>query len=158
MENEKKQKNIFIARLVMFCLFACVFPFAFIAWRYEIFSVGNKVSLTGWGIIALIIVLFFVKYILKILSINKKYSMTSQIFVGIFKVIVPLLVFWIIINSISKSINLFNQALICTIICEFIAIPINPLPQWIYKNDIKTENIKLNNFFESVFKNKQSKE
>ena len=35
--NEIKDKKVFIARTILFCIFGCILPFVFIAWRFEIF-------------------------------------------------------------------------------------------------------------------------
>ena len=81
--NEIKDKKVFIARTILFCIFGCILPFVFIAWRFEIFSNGGShISFTGWGVIGIIIVFFFVLYCLKkikkfddiISSINRNIS------------------------------------------------------------------------------------
>ena len=66
-DNEKaKAKKVFIARTILFCIFGCVLPFVFIAWRFEIFSSGgSRVSLTGWGVIGILIV--FLSFLLNLI-------------------------------------------------------------------------------------------
>ena len=138
METNKK---VFIARLILFVLFGCVLPFVFIAWRYQIFG-GTRISLTGWGFIAILIVFFFVMYCLKILKNSIPFSITYQVLSGFIKVILPLILVLLVVNALEDSIRQFKQALIVTILCEGIAIVINPLPKYMHDKGIeKTENL-----------------
>lgn len=145
-ENKKKETRIFIIRIVLFCLFGCILPFVFIAWRYDIFrvekEVSAKVSLTGWGFVAIIIAFFFFKYCYKILKASMPYSYTYQIINGVLKVILPLVLTYMVVSGIANSINLFKQALVITIICETLAIIINPFPKYLHDKGLeKTEDI-----------------
>lgn len=139
--DELKEKKVFIARLILFVLFGCVLPFVFIAWRYQIFG-GTRISLTGWGFIAILIVFFFVMYCLKILKNSIPFSITYQVLSGFIKVILPLILVLLVVNALEDSIRQFKQALIVTILCEGIAIVINPLPKYMHDKGIeKTENL-----------------
>lgn len=143
-ENEKlKAKKVFIARTILFCIFGCVLPFVFIAWRFEIFSNGGShISLTGWGVIGILILFFFILYCLKILKNSIPFSMTYQILSGLIKVILPLILVYLIVNAIEGSIRQFKQALFVVIGCEAIAIVINPFPKYMHDKGIeKTENL-----------------
>lgn len=124
----------FITRFVLWAIFACAMPFTFIAWRYDLFTKVSKVSLSGWGIIALIILFFFIKYCLKMLKEGQPYSMFTQLVSGIIKIILPLVVLLVLLNSIKDNIDLCIQSLTCVIVCETIAIPLNPLPKWVEAN------------------------
>lgn len=139
--TDLKEKKVFIARTILFCIFGCVLPFVFIAWRYDIFG-GTRIALTGWGFIAVIIVFFFVVYCLKILKNSIPFSMTYQILSGFIKVILPLLLVLLIVNGIEDNIRQFKQALIVTILSEGIAIVVNPFPKFMHDKGIeKTENL-----------------
>lgn len=158
-DNEKeeiKAKKVFIARTILFAIFGCVLPFVFIAWRFEIFSNGgSRVSLTGWGVIAIIIVFFFVVYCLKILKNSIPFSMTYQILSGLIKVILPLLLLLIFINALEDSIKQFKQALCIVIGCEAVAIVVNPFPKYMHDKGIeKTDNL-MDTFIEK-WKKKES--
>lgn len=59
------------------------------------------------------------------------YSMTSQIIMGILKVIVPLGLVWVFVWNIRSDIDLFLNSLGVVILLEAVAIPVNPLPQWV---------------------------
>ena len=154
--NENKDKKVFIARTILFCIFGCILPFVFIAWRFEIFSNGGShISLTGWGIIGIMIVFFFVLYCLKILKNSIPFSMTYQILSGAIKVILPLILLLLLVNALEDSIRQFKQALIIVIGCEAIAIVVNPFPKYMHDKGIeKTEN--LMDTFISKWKKKES--
>ena len=151
--NESKDKKVFIARVILFCIFGCILPFVFIAWRFQIFSNGGGVSLTGWGVIGILIVFFFILYCLKILKNSIPFSMTYQILSGTIKVILPLILLLLLVNALEDSIRQFKQALIIVIGCEAIAIVVNPFPKYMHDKGIeKTEN--LMDMFITKFKKK----
>ena len=153
--NESKDKKVFIARVILFCIFGCILPFVFIAWRFQIFSNGGGVSLTGWGVIGILIVFFFILYCLKILKNSIPFSMTYQILSGVIKVILPLILLLLLVNALEDSIRQFKQALIIVIGCEAIAIVVNPFPKYMHDKGIeKTEN--LMDTFISKWKKKES--
>ena len=139
-----KEKAIFIVRLIIFILFACILPFAFIAWRFGLFSQsqGSNIALSGWGIIGIIIVLAFVIYVLKMLRMGQPFSMFTQILSGLIKVILPLLICLLILKAMRNNIDSMIQALTCSIICEMVAIVVNPLPKWVEDNHIQKEELK----------------
>ena len=33
--NENKDKKVFISKAILFCIFGCILPFVFIAWRFS---------------------------------------------------------------------------------------------------------------------------
>lgn len=131
----------FVIRFILFTLFACILPFTFIAWRYELFSKVNEMSLTGWGIIGILIIAIFFFYVLNAIKKGMPYSMFTQIVDGIIKVEMPLILIYLLLSNIQATIDLFLQCMVCIIICEAIAIPINPLPKWI-KENLKGEDKK----------------
>lgn len=162
MENELTEEvkdnstKIFIARVVMFVIFGCIIPFVFIAWRYEIFS-AKKVSITGWGFIAFIILFFFVKYLMDVLKHSIPFSMVNQIISGITKVILPLVLVYAVVNAIQDSVALFKQVLVITIFSELIAIVVNPFPKYMHDKGIeRTES--LMDLFIDKWKKKESGE
>ena len=124
----------FVIRFIFFTLFACILPFTFIAWRYELFAKVDEISLTGWGIIGILIVAIFCIYVLNAIKKGMPYSMFTQVVNGILKVEMPLVLVYLTLSNIQSTIDLFMQCLICVIVCEAIAIPINPLPKWIKDN------------------------
>lgn len=142
-------KKQFWIRMGLFVLFACVLPFVFIAWRYKIFGKISEISLSGWGLFAILIVIVFLFYIIKAVSKIKKWSMTKQVFLGTFKVIVPLICLYFGLRCIRNSVDLFMQLLIVVIFCEAIAIVINPIPQAQESSEI--------DYFSEIFERKEKK-
>jgi Na+/proline symporter len=134
------EKKLFLARLILFTIFACVLPFSFIAWRYHIFTTLNSVSLSGWGIIAIVIALVFIVYVARMLKRGMPYSMLTQCIGGLLKVTLPLILLYVVVNAIKNQSEIFLQALLVVIISETIAIPINPFPKWLNDNQIKKED------------------
>lgn len=130
----KEEKQNFIIRACMWVLFSCVIPVLFIGYRYDLFKKAGELQLSGWGLIALVIVFVFcITFVKYIKSGMTEWSMLKQVLNGVGKVIIPLMGLLCVIMAISSNIKYFEQALCCVIICEAIAIPINPFPQWIYK-------------------------
>ena len=131
---ENKEKKIFIIRVVLWSLFSCVIPVAFIGWRYNLFSKIGKIQLTGWGLIAIIIIIVFVYVLMKYIKAGfVEWSMTKQIVNGIIKVLIPLGTLLALCIGLRSSIDIFIQALTCVLLSEAIAIPINPFPEWVWK-------------------------
>lgn len=142
-----KEKKVFLIRFFLFVIFGCVLPFVFIAWRYQIFKY-DKMSITGWGFIAIVIVFFFILYLLNMLKKGMPYSMFTQCISGFSKVILPLLLLFFIVNGIKDNIDAFIQALLVTILCECVAIPINPLPKYVHDHQIKEKEDSMDTFLE----------
>lgn len=120
----------FLIRFISFSIFACVIPFSFVAWKYKLFE-KDKLSITGWGMIAILILSFFAIYLLNAIKKGMPYSMFTQVVNGIMKVEIPLIMLYMLVISLQNTFELFLQCLTCIIVCEGIAIPLNPLPGWI---------------------------
>ena len=144
MEEEKSNKLTtfidehphvtFWTRFVLWTAFACVLPFLFIAYRFDLFKNITKFNIGGWGIIALVIVAVFAIVLLRyvLMAYKTKYSFWAQCLSGVCKVVVPLVCLYAMLYGVRNSIDNFLQALGCTILCEVVAIPINPMPKWVY--------------------------
>lgn len=124
-------KKKFWIRMIAFSLFSCILPFIYIAFRYNLFTKVSKIQIGGWGFIAILIVFFFCRYVIVMMRKGVPYSMTSQIIMGILKVIVPLGLVWVFVWNIRSDIDLFLNSLGVVILLEAVAIPVNPLPQWV---------------------------
>lgn len=145
-ENQKEQKKTlssfieehprttFWSRFISWTMFACVLPFSFIVWRFKLFGKISAIQIGGWGIIAIIIVAVFVFSVIRYikLAFKGRYSLMGQILSGICKIILPLVVFMVILYGLKNNIDIMLQALGCVTACETIAIPLNPLPKWVY--------------------------
>lgn len=128
---EKHKKLVFIIRIIFWTIFAAILPFAFIAWRYQIFTTESKIKLTGWGFIAILIVVIFATTLVRYIYKGLKPGIAKQCISGFVSLIIPLILLYLLINSIESNIHLFKQALCCVILCEAIALPINPFPKWL---------------------------
>ena len=162
LEQKKKEKKIFIARMIGFTLFGAILPFIFIAWRFDIFRVGAsdvspKISLSGWGLLGIIVVYFFIRYCMNVLKRSIPYSLTYQIVSGFIKVIMPLILVYAIVVALKNSFNVFQQALFITICCEAVAIIINPLPKYMHDKGIEHASGIMDLFIEK-WKNKGDKQ
>ena len=157
-------RSTFWIRLVLWTLCACVLPFLFIAWRFELFKKVSKLQLGGWGVVAILLVAIFVLAVLKYvrLALGAKYSLTGQILKGVCKIIVPLLVLIGILICVRDSVWTTIKVLGVVTFLEFVAIPLNPLPKWVYdmQKDVKDEEKKetVDYFIDSFFKRKKKDE
>lgn len=136
-------KSVFATRLVLWTVFSAVLPFAFIAWRYGIFTSECKIKLTGWGFIAIVIAIVFLSTLVGYLYKLLKPGLVKQCITGLLRITLPLVVLTLLVHSIANSIRLFEQALICVTVCETVGIPINPFPELIAKVQEKDENTKV---------------
>lgn len=150
----KNERLLFVIRLVLFILLACILPLAYVSWRYDLFVKVNRISLSGWGLVGLIIIILFTSYVVRTIKIGlrnkKEYSFSMQVVNGVIKVILPLLALLFIVNAIENSIDYFKQALIVTIICESLAIIVNPLPQWEIESLEEGEKKTMNKYFDGL--------
>ena len=70
----------------------------------------------------------------------------------LFRSIIPLLVLLYFIEKVSGDIATFEQALTCVIVCEAIAIPIDPLPVWAYQRNIEITGTSLKKIWDKIGK------
>ena len=171
-EKEKKSlgqiidehpKAVFWSRFVAWSMFACVLPFVFIVWRFDLFKTISKIQIGGWGILAIIIVIFFVFTIIRYvkMAFRGHYSLTGQILGGICKIIIPLVSFYLVLYSAKSNVDLLMQVIGCVTICEAVAIPLNPLPKWAYdmQKDVKESERKeaFDYLLDGFFKRKKAR-
>ena len=139
---ENHPKTIFVIRVILWATCAAILPFAFIAWRYDIFAPTSSTKLTGWGFIAIIILAIFVISLVRYIYKGLKPGLAKQCIFGFASIILPLLILYLLVDSLENSIALFKQALGCVILCEAVGIPLNPFPAWIAKRQVENEKIK----------------
>ena len=133
LQKEKEQK-VFVARVIIWSLFSCVIPVLFIGFRYDLFRKASALQLSGWGLIAVIIIFVFLYVLIKYIRAGfTEWSMLRQIVDGVVKVVLPLGAILAIAISVKNNLDIFIQALSCVMICEVIALPINPFPEWVWK-------------------------
>lgn len=132
-------KKEFWIRLSLYIVIGGFLPFAFLVWRFKLFSKVSKLSIGGWGIIAVIfIAVFFIKLI-KAVRKGLPFSLVSQILEGLCKIIIPLLIGAFCCYYLKDIMDEVFQFLWVLIVCESAAIVLNPIPKWTHEN--KTDNI-----------------
>jgi hypothetical protein len=151
----------FWIRFVLWAALACVLPVVFIAYRFELFE-GKTVSISGFGVLAIIIIAIFVISLIKYVRNGLPYSMTSQCITGICKVTIPLLALFGILWCIRNNIDNFIKVVGFVLISETVAIPINPMPAWVYKNATEEQRNKFTSWanivLDNIFRGKKGEE
>lgn len=128
-------KTVFIIRFILWVLFAVGLPFAFLVWRFDLFSNASKLNFGGWGLIAIILLFIFIIVLIRYV---KRIALVKNVFIaqcisGFCKVILPLLALLTASWMLRNELTMFIQFLGCTIVCELIAIPVNPMPELVAK-------------------------
>lgn len=130
-------KKEFIIRAIIWAVFAVIAPLGFIIWRYNMFTQINKISLSGGGLLGVLLLIIFLHVLFKyIRSGLMGFSYVKQILNGVTKLLFPLVAILLVTVAVRNSLDYFIQSLGVTIISETIGIPINPFPKWIHE---KTE-------------------
>ena len=132
--QKEKETRIFVIRAIIWALFSCVIPVAFIGWRYDLFKKAGSLQLSGWGLMAIVIVFVFLYVVVKYVRAGlSEWSMAKQIVNGVVKVVLPIGSILAVAIAVRNNLDVFTQALSCVLISEVIAIPVNPFPEWVYK-------------------------
>lgn len=142
-----KTLTIFWTRMLGWITFSCVLPIVTFSTKFGLFNKGEpvtdtlgnvieppSVSLNGWGIIACCIVGWTISGILKeIISAYPVYSLGKQWLIGFKKTVLPLAIGYFICMFLNGVITHIMFCLGTLAVCQFIAIPLNPLPKWRYE-------------------------
>ena len=132
----KMSKKQFWIRLSFYILIGGILPFLFLVWRFNLFSKVSKLSIGGWGLVAIIFIgVFFIKLI-KAVRKGLPFSMLSQVLEGICKILLPLFIAAFIVYYMQDIMDQIFQFLWVLIVCESAAIVINPIPRWSHENKI----------------------
>lgn len=155
--KKSKERALFWTKFSVWALFACIIPVGFIGWRYELFKKVGELQLSGWGLVALLIIAVFLFVIIKYVKAGfVEWSMTKQIINGVCKVVFPLGTLLALCISLRNSLDIFIQALSCVLMSEVVAIPLNPFPKWVWdKSKGRFENAV--DFVAEKFYNKDKK-
>lgn len=142
-----KSLIIFWSRMVGWVMFSCVFPIVTFSARFGLFekntvrtdSLGNVIeststSLNGWGLASCAVIGFTISAIIKeVIAAYPGYSLTKQWLTGFRKTVLPLLVGFFVCLFIHNVVQHLMFCLGTLAVCQFIAIPLNPLPKWRYE-------------------------
>lgn len=143
-------KKEFWIRLILYILFGGLIPFIFLVWRFNLFGKVSSISIGGWGIVAIIFIAIFFAKLFKAVREGLPYSIWTQILDGIVKVIIPLVAVAISVYLFKDLMMQIFQFLMVVIICELVAIPVNPIPKWANSNRIEQENNSTKKLLESL--------
>lgn len=152
-------KKEFWSRLALYILIGGVIPFLFLTWRFKLFEkveeTVTKVSIGGWGIVAIIFVSIFFLKTINALRRGMPFSFGKQILDGLSKTILPLLIFTVAIYMLQDVTKELFQFLCVTVLCEMIAVCINPIPRWAHENNIDLYEQSLTKMFGSLLGGKK---
>lgn len=144
-------KSTFITRAILWAILAGGLPFAFIAWRYGIFKDSGSIAISGWGIIGIVIAAIFVFVLAGYIRKGLKPGPFKYLANGFCKVVLPLVILLIVVEGVKRDIALFEKALIVTTVCELIAIPVNPFPEWLAKRQSEMKLEEQEGVFEAMW-------
>lgn len=151
-------KKEFWFRFGIYVLFGAIVPFVFLVWRFNLFGKVSSISIGGWGIVAIIFIAVFFIRLFKAVRKGLPYSIWTQILDGVVKVIIPLAVAATIVYLFKDLTMQIFQFLMVVVICELVAIPVNPFPKWIHENKIEEENDNTKKLLETLGIIKKDKE
>lgn len=151
-----KKKELLI-RFSLYCLFGGILPFLFLSWRFELFKKVSKISIGGWGLVGIIFLFIFTTTTLKKIKQGMPYSYAKQIMDGVSKVLLPLLLAAICVHYMRDLMEELFQFFCVLIVCEGIAIFVNPLPQWGHENNVEQTESSVKKVLEAfgVIQNKE---
>lgn len=140
-------KKEFWIRFPIWVIISLVVPICFIAWKFDVFhtqtNVATETRLTGWGVLCLIIVGWFVIKLLEEVKAGfHKGTMVRQCLDGA-RWLIPLFILIFVLDSLKDNIADIEQFLIVFVVCEAVALPINPVVRWAWERNIE---IKMGSF------------
>lgn len=143
----------FATRLALYVLIGAIIPFAFLAWRFNLFAPKpskESVTIGGWGLIAIVfIAIFFIK-MLKAIRKGMIFSAYTKAIDAITKIFIPLLLAIIIIYFMGSVQEELLQFLVVVFICEIPAAAVNPIPRWAYENKIEEVSFNASKIISSI--------
>ena len=131
--KKKKGKRFwFWARLSTWTILSVIIPAAVIFTQYDLLTERNSTTkLTGWGLIALIGIGSGVFYIVKSLADAEHNPWVDGMIKGFTRVVLPLLAIYLLTGIIAFNLQKIRVILIVTMLAELIALPINPMPEYV---------------------------
>ena len=154
---QKMSKGQFTARLITYIIFGIVIPVGFLCWRFKLFEKVSKISISGWGLVAIVVVgVFFIK-LLKAIRKGLPFSFFTRVIEGLCKVTVPLLLGTFCVYALQDCMTEVFQFLCVMSISETIAMLFNPLPRWAYENQMIESTKGTRHLLESIGLIKQEK-
>ena len=132
-----KRESTFLCLAVGWFILAVVLPVIFINSKYHLFvKTNDDLKFTGWALVGLLVLFIglyaLCSYIIDAYSV--KYRTWIKILKGFQRIILPLLLLFFMCSIINKNIETIENLLLEIIICEALAIIINPFPYFVYKH------------------------
>lgn len=137
---EKMSRSQFWIRLIIYVFFGAIIPLVFLTVRFNLFENVEKVSIGGWGIVAITFISVFSLKFLKKIKKGLPYSLLKQILDGVGKVILPLIIGCVCCYLLKDIIDYVFQFLFVLVFSESIAVIANPFPRWYHDNNIEQTN------------------
>jgi hypothetical protein len=126
-------KKKFWVQVVLWFIFAYVIPASYMIYRYNLFQVMSKVNLSGGAILLGILTFSVLFVILKYVVLKGAYARWKYIVKMYTFLILPLGLCLYTLVCARDEISRLIEMLGCVVICEAIAIPINPLPDYAHE-------------------------
>lgn len=143
-------KKEFWFRLSFYIFFGLIIPFVFLVWRFRLFEKVSKVSIGGWGLIAVIFVAVFFMSLLKAVRKGLPFSFTTQVIEGLCKLTIPLIIACTCVYFMQDLMTEMFQFLCVLTICETVAVIVNPIPQWSHENQLEEQDNRMRGILESL--------
>ena len=150
----KQEKRNFIIRLILYIFFGFAVPGAFLVWRFQLFKKVSKLSIGGWGIIFILFAIIFFWKLISSLRKGMNFGFAKQCLNGICGTLFPIMMLIVVCSLLDSWMEELIEFLSVTLICQIIAIPINPIPKWRYENNIEDTAIGFGKFIEIIKKPK----
>jgi hypothetical protein len=142
------KKTKFIIRLFSWLSIAFVAPITFMLIRFEMFEKVTNVSVGGWGLIFILFITIFIIYALRMIEEGFVVGVVKQSIRGVRKIILPLIMLILGLYWLKDCLPQLMEFLIFIVICETVALPINPLPSWLFEKGIEVSAFKIKSIFD----------
>lgn len=134
MEEKKMTKAELWTRLGLYFLFGMAIPFAFLVWKFDLFTKTDSVHIGLWGIIGFCFVFIFFAKTIKLVRKGMEESTLTQCMDTLTSISFPLLISLFIVWYMKDFMDQLFAFLCVCFVCETISGMINPLPRWQREN------------------------
>ena len=131
-------KPAFWIRFAVMLVVGLLTPVLYLIIRYNLFQKELKITIGLWGLVAICFVALAIVVLIKtyVSGLKTKFSFWKQLIDGFCKLLLPIILFVVslyILQSYTKQLLEFCWVLLP---CELVAIIVNPLPKWVFDNNI----------------------
>ena len=153
-EEKKMSKKEFWLRFVLWFAFAVVGPLVYIACSYGFFVPSASLRVSGWGIIAIVTTCVCLLYVIHEAKKGMPRGSFAKQCIDGYTALLPMFFAILLIHVTKDAIAEFERFLIFTILCEAVAVPINPMPKWGSQYEEEKQERTLFNALSRAFKEK----